>query len=198
MDGTSGLSASDIALLGNEGGMNGMSGFFWVFALLILAGGGFGFGNRAGEFGQYATAASQNEILLGQKFEGLSRQINQVGDGISSATFALNNSINGVGGQIATEGRAIQSQLAECCCSNKEATAQVRYDMANFASAINANIDNKFAAMEKNQLQAQIAEQAQMINNLNLQAMMAGVVRYPMASTYAMNNNPFCNCNCCG
>lgn len=191
MDGNTGLSASDIALLGNDGGMNGMTGFFWVFALLILAGGGFGFGNRTGEFGQYATAASQNEILLGQKFEGISRQVNAVGDGLASSTFALNNTIT-------NEGRAIQTQLADCCCSNKESTAQVRYDMANFASAINSNIDNKFANLEKNQLQAQINEQAQMINNLNLQAMMAGVVRYPMASTYAMNNNPFCSCNCCG
>ena len=44
-----GLTASDIALLGNNGGncMNGMGGAFWIFALLILAGGGFGnFGNN--------------------------------------------------------------------------------------------------------------------------------------------------------
>ena len=40
-----GLTASDIALLGNNNEcMNGMGGAFWIFALLILAGGGFGNG----------------------------------------------------------------------------------------------------------------------------------------------------------
>ena len=44
-----GLTASDIALLGNNNnGMWGEGGaFMWIFALLILAGGGFnGFGNN--------------------------------------------------------------------------------------------------------------------------------------------------------
>lgn len=194
MDGTNNLSASDIALLNNNG-MGGTNNLFWIFALLILIGGfgGYGYGRNGGDFSQFATAASQNEILLGQRFQNIDNKIDRLGNGIADATYALNNSIS-------NEGRQLQSQLAQCCCSNKEATAQVRYDMANFASAINANIDNKFAAMEKNQLQAQIAEQAQRINDLNLQTMLAGVVRYPMASTWSMAGNPFCGCNsgCCG
>ena len=39
------LSASDVALLNRDGNLGfGESGFFWVFALLLLAGGGFGWG----------------------------------------------------------------------------------------------------------------------------------------------------------
>lgn len=32
------------------------------------------------------------------------------------------------------------------------------------------------------------------INALQLQNAVAGVVRYPMASTYNSGNNPFCGC----
>lgn len=53
-------SLSDIAAVtGNEN--LGGSGF-WIFALILIfamMGGGFGGWNRQGEFGQYATAASQ-------------------------------------------------------------------------------------------------------------------------------------------
>ena len=37
-----GLTASDVALLNKDGGAWGDSSFFWIFALLILANGGFG------------------------------------------------------------------------------------------------------------------------------------------------------------
>ena len=50
------LSASDVALLNRDGnfGAFGDSGFFWVFALLLLAGGGFGgWGNN----NDYVTSA---------------------------------------------------------------------------------------------------------------------------------------------
>ena len=45
--GENGLSASDVALLSGKDGMGwGDSSFFWIFALLILANGGFGFGGN--------------------------------------------------------------------------------------------------------------------------------------------------------
>ena len=45
------LSASDVALLSGNNGMWGDGSFMWIFALLILAGGGFngfGWGNGFG------------------------------------------------------------------------------------------------------------------------------------------------------
>lgn len=41
MDST-GLTASDVALLNNDGGMNGWNGMIWLLAILALMGGGFG------------------------------------------------------------------------------------------------------------------------------------------------------------
>lgn len=185
-----GYTLSDLATATN-GGLGGNNEFIWIFALLILFGGGFGgWNNRQGEFGQYATAASQNEVLSGQKFDALSRQINQVGNGLCSSTYALNNSI-------LSEGRAIQTQLAQCCCDNQRNVDSVRFDMANYACQINQNIDNKFAALEKAQLEQTIQAQANQINQLNLAQQMCGVVRYPNAWTYNAGASPFCGGNGC-
>ena len=185
-----GYTLSDLATSTN-GGFGGNNEFIWIFALLILFGGGFGgWNNRQGEFGQYATAASQNEVLSGQKFDALSRQINQVGNGLCSSTYALNNSILG-------EGRAIQTKLAQCCCDNQRNVDSVRFDMANYACQINQNIDNEFAALEKAQLEQTIQAQANQINQLNLAQQMCGVVRYPNAWTYNAGVSPFCGNNGC-
>lgn len=172
-----GLTASDIALLNNDG-MNGGNAFMWIFALLILANGGLGFGNRNGEFGQYASAASQQEILFGQQFQGLDNKIDRIGNGIADATFALNNSIKDgnatVTGTVVNEGRAIQTQLC----------------------AINSNIDNKFAALEKSQLEQRIAEQSQQISQLQMSQMLCGI---PKVNNTAWGVYPYANNNCgCG
>ena len=156
----------------------GGNAFLWIFALLILAGGGFGgLGyNRGGDYGQFATAASQQDILFSSKFEALDNKIDRIGNGIADATFALNNSIKdgnaAVAGRVVDEGRAIQTQLC----------------------AINSNIDNKFAALEKSQLEQRIAEQAQQINQLSMAQMLCGI---PKVNNTAWGVYPYANQGCC-
>lgn len=182
-------SLSDIEAV--TGGKDGFGGN-WVLILLfamIFGFGGNGFGGR-GSYGDYATAASQQDILFGQKFSDLDNKMDRLGNGIADATFALNNSVT-------NEGRAMQSQLAECCCSNKEAIAQVRYDMANFNAQTNANIDAKFAALEKAQLEQTIKNLEGQVNQLNLSNQLCGVMRYPTAPAYAYSL-PAANCGCGG
>ena len=217
MEGNYNYSISDLATVANAGFGNNGGNSFWFIILffLIFNNGGWNRGNYGtGEFGQFATAASQNEILLGQKFSDLDNKIDRgftsIGNGISDATFALNNNIKdtayattnavkdtayATSGAVVSEGRALQAQLAQCCCDNKQATAQVRYDMANFAASINSNIDNKFAALEKNQMQAQIDAQAREINQLYIAQQMCGVVRWPNNMSYMASGSPFCNYN---
>jgi hypothetical protein len=200
----SGYSLSDISAVAKDGGMfGGNGGGIWIFALIILliiSGGGLFGGNRGGDIGSYATAASQQEILFGQQFQGLDNKIDRLGNGICDSTYALNNSINAVtqtvGGMVTTEGRAMQTQLANCCCENQRNVDTLRYEMANMACGINSNIDSKFAALEKAQFEQTIANQAQQINQLYLAQQMAGVVRFPMSSTWNMGSNPFCG-GCC-
>ena len=183
--------------LANNGDFGG-NGTWIFFLFFLLAWGGNGlWGNNRG-INEYATAASQQEILFGQQFNNLDNKIDRVANGIADATFSLNNSIKdgnyNVSGTIVGEGRALQMQLANCCCENKEATAQVRYDMANFnnaqLTAIHAEGEATRAMLQQNKIESLQGQ----INNLQLQNAMCGVVRYPMATTYSSGANPFCNC----
>lgn len=193
----SALTASDVALIGRDGNDWGNNSFMWIFALLILANGGL-WGNR-GDFGQYATAASQTEILFGQQFQNLDNKIDRLGNGIADATFALNNSIKDgnamVAGRVVDEGRAMQSQLADCCCTTQRNIDSVRFDMSNYACAIkendNANTQKILDVLAQNKIETLQGR----VNQLELQAAMCGVVRYPNQLTYNAGGSPFCNCN---
>ena len=210
MDNNYTLSDIKSALGGND--LSG--GGFLILIILFLLLGGFNNGwNRCNnnESGPYATAASQQEILFGQQFQNIDNKIDRLGNGIADATFSLNNSIKdgtyattnavkdtayATSSAVVSEGRAISSQIADCCCAQKESTAQVRYDMANFAASINSNIDNKFASLEKAQLQAQINAQAAQISQLQMQAQLCGI---PRINNAAWGTYPYAPpTNCCG
>ena len=172
-----GYSLSDIAAVSNENGFGGGNSC-WVLIILfalIFGWGGNGFGR--GDFGQFATAASQSEILIGQQFQNLDNKIDRIGNGIADATFSLNNSIKD--GNFATQ-------------KNIDG---VRFDMANYTCAIkendNANTQKILDVLAQNKIESLQGR----INQLELQAAMCGVVRYPNAMTYTAGTSPFCNCN---
>ena len=190
---TEGYSLSDIAAV------NGGNGMFcgnssWVLIILfalIFGWGGNGLG-RCNDFGQYATASSQTEILLGQQFQNLDNKIDRIGNGIADATFALNNSIKD--GNYAT-----QNIIKDCFCANQKNIDSVRFDMSNYASAIQAtdtaNTQKILDVLAQNKIEALQGR----INQLELQNAMCGVVRYPNGITYNAGTSPFCACNngCC-
>lgn len=187
------LSPSDVALLNRGTDGWGGNSFFWIFALLILAGGGgFGWGNR-GDYGQFATAASQQEILFGQQFQNLDNKMDRLGNGIADATFALNASIKdgqyNVSGAVVSEGRALQGQIAQCCCDNKTMQLQNKYELA---TAIHAEGEQTRALIQQNKIETLQSR----VSQLEMQNAMCGIVRYPMSTTYTSGGNPFCGCNC--
>lgn len=171
-------------------GFGGNMGFFWIFALLLLAGGGFGgFGNRYGngDFGTFATASSQNELLLGQKFDALGQKVNSIGDGICSSTYELAQKIGGLG-----------TQMAECCCNTQRGIDSVNYNGAINTASINENTTAQTQKILDAIAQNKIESLQGQINQLQLQNALCGVVRYPNASTYYAGANPFfggCGCN---
>ena len=209
-------SVADIAAVTdkNDGLGGSMGGGFWIFALIVLLammGGGFGgWGNRGnGDYGQYATAATQQEILFGQHFGQLNDRLTNIGNGICNLGYEMQGNIGQLGKEVALAqagtnttilqtGNSIQSQLAQCCCDNRLATANLSAQMDKQTCAINSNIDAKFAELQKNQLEQTIAAQAQRINQLELQSQMTNVVRYPNGYTYNAGPSPFCGCNGCG
>ena len=93
---------------------------------------------------------------------------------------------NGTNMTIMQSTNGIQSQLAECCCNTQRAI-----------DGVNANIEAKFAALEKSQLEQRIAEQSARIASLEMDNRMYGVVRYPNGYTYNAGASPFCTCSGC-
>ena len=93
------LSASDVALLNKDGGW-GDSSFFWIFALLILANGGFGNwgGNNFANAIGYENLATSNEVQRG--FDNQNSMANQrdilaaVNSGTAQAVAATNQTFH--------------------------------------------------------------------------------------------------------
>lgn len=144
-----------------------MGGSAWWIIILFLfflnGGNGFGAGNNA----------QTQEILYGQQFDRLGTQLTSIANGLCDSTFSLNNSI-------LTEGRAIQTQLADCCCTTQRAIDSVKYDSAmNTQKILDAICGNRMADMQNQ------------INALQLQNALCGVVRYPNATTFGAGPNPF-------
>ena len=225
----SSLTASDVALLaGNKDNMWGDSSFFWIFALLILANGGFGFGGNgfANAIG-YENLATSNEVQRG--FDNQNSMANQrdilaaVNDASARGIATTNQVYHDIVGYVGDKyseldrdvlgvGAAVQQSIAnqnECCCSTKMLVselgaginaniAQSRYDAAMNTAAINANTTAQTQKILDAITGNRIADMQQQINALELQNQLATVVRYPSNTFYAVPS-PCFNVGCgCG
>lgn len=205
------MSPADIAALTKGNGFGDGNGLSWLVLIILFfgfMGGGFGW-NRNGGFGQYATAASQQDILFGQHFGQINDRLTNIGNGICGLGYDIQGNIAGLGKDVAlgqanlqlqasNNTAAITSQLAQCCCTTQRGIDSVNYNGAINTAAINKNIDDKFAALEKAGLERQIQEQAAKISALELASQMVGVVKYPMSYAYSAGASPFCGGAGCG
>ena len=138
-----GLSASDVAMLNNGGW--GESSFLQIFALLILANGGFGFGgnNFANAIG-YENLATSNEVHRG--FDNQNSMANQrdilaaVNSGTAQSVAATNQVYHDIVGYVGDKydelardiygvSTAVQQGIAnqnECCCATKQMILETR------------------------------------------------------------------------
>ena len=124
---------------GNGGGMFGNDGWWGIILLALLFGwGGNGFGNGGGGNAAWLNGlATRADINEGFALNNITGGITAIQQGICDSTYALTNAINGGfnNAQLATlQGfNGLSTQLADCCCENRAAIAQVRYDMATQA-----------------------------------------------------------------
>lgn len=143
------------------GGGGGFGGFgdgngWWIilFFLVLFGWGGNGWGN-----GNNAGGVTDGYVLTSD-FANIERKLDGINNGICDSTFALNNSINGVNlnmnngfmtaelsranqqAALMQQLNAMQMQNQECCCENRAAIAQVRYDMATQACDTRNTIQN--------------------------------------------------------
>lgn len=133
----------------NRGGMFGGDGW-WAIIIFALI---FGWGN--GGYGGFGGGGNSGGVVDGyvltSDFANIERKIDGVNSGLCDGFYAQAQLINGVtqgmsnGFMTAELSRAnqqaalmqqlnaMQMQAQECCCENRAAIAQVRYDMATQA-----------------------------------------------------------------
>ena len=194
-----------VAPANSYGGGMGMWGDNWIRIIVLFLFGwgrnGFGNGNGGGVMDGY---------VLTSDFASVERKLDSIANGICDSTFALNNAITGgfaATAQAINSGfgnaelsranqqaalmqqlNAMQMQAANCCCENRAAIAQVRYDMATQAcdtrntvqnatrdiiDAMNSGfrgIDQRLTAQEIAAKDAKIAEQNQRLFAADLAA----------------------------
>ena len=97
------MSLSDIAAVTRSNENEGWgSGWFLIVVLFLFM---FGFGrngwNNNDSFGQYATAASQQEILFGQQFGQLNDRLTNIGSGICNLGYEMQGNIGQLGKEMA-------------------------------------------------------------------------------------------------
>lgn len=141
-DGT--LSASDaIALRDSNGMFDGGNAFFWVFALLLLGNGGFGYGANRGDYVTSSELTSQinssqimnslNQILLSsannnyETAQLVTGQTNTLLQQINTQQINAIQGFNTLQQQIAN----LSAHLDTCCCDIKTQMLQDKLDEAN-------------------------------------------------------------------
>ena len=182
-------SLSDIkSALGGEEGMGG--GWFLIVILFLFL---FGFGNNRNGMGMgncgcdgYVTTS---QFESENKFRTLDNINRMTQNGLCQLGYEQANLVNAstaqIVGNITGEGRAIQSQLADCCCTTQRAIDSLKLENCQNTQKILDAITTDRMAQMQNQ-----------INQLQMQNARCGVVRYPMASTWNAGSNPFCGCGC--
>lgn len=133
-----------LALQSKNDNFGGSSWLWWVLLIFLLGGnGGFGFG------GNNAYQGITNDFLFSNLNNGISAnasRINQVGDGLSTATYELNSVLGQLKYENAMGQNAIQQSInslgmnmQNCCCQTQNA---INSGFANLQNSMQMNTMN--------------------------------------------------------
>lgn len=220
-----GYSLADIAAaMGGNGGFGGMGGSWMavLFLIILLGGGnGFGWGNNgfANAIG-YENLATSNEVQRG--FDNQNSMANQreilaaVNSGTAQSVAATNQVYHDIVGYVGDKyseldrdvlgvSASVQQAIAnqnQCCCDTKmliqETTAQNRYDALKNTNDIRNDIymsnQKVLDALAQNKIEAL----QNRIQQLELARATDTTVKYPTSMAYDAGRSPFCNCGGCG
>lgn len=203
MENGNNFSPADLAALGGMGGMN--NDFFWIFALLILAGGGFGgnglFGNNQSltdaiisTNGGYATQQSVGDQF---NFAALERQNNETVAAVNQSKYDNINVMKDIQSQLqlqlsnlGTMEQAIGDKVQQCCCDTNRNIDSVKYENAMNTASINANTTAQTQKVLDAISTNRMADMQNQINQLQLQNAMAGVMRFPQSWSFNAGQFP--------
>ena len=130
-------SLSDIAAVTKDGNGDGWGNGngWWVLIILFAIFGGWGNGwggqGRNGE-----GCATNGDLQRGFDTQSILNKLSGIDNGICDGFYAMNTSL-------LQSTNAIQTQLADCCCQNRQGQAQIQYDMATNTCAITNAIQNQ-------------------------------------------------------
>lgn len=208
--GNNGPSLADIAAVtdnnrNNGYGMDGGAWWAWIILLALFGGGYGGFGGFGGGYGGAAGAYMGESVLQrAMDTQSIIQKLDGINSGICSLGYDQLAQMNGINTNILTSGfatqqavnnntvanmqntNALSTQLANCCCENRQGQADIKYAMATDTCAIttaieraaqnimqndNANyrqLHDEQVALQIQGYKDRIAEQASMIQSLNL------------------------------
>lgn len=194
---------------GGNGGMNGFGGDgWWILLLLLFAGGwGNGFGGFGGGADMYPWLNQSNQINDGFLNQMLNTSVtgiqNAVTSGFGDVQTALCGGFAGVNAsinngfaqaEIAENSRqmanmnqmyGLSSQLSQCCCDNRLATAQTQNIVASESAATRLAIQEQTQAILDKMCQQEIdalkAQNLELQNRVNMQALAASQVQQTAA-----------------
>lgn len=220
---------------GGWGGFGGDNGWWIIILFLAIFCGWGGNGNGFGNNGRTSGGVVDGYVLASD-FSNIERKIDSVNQGLCDGFYQQAQLVNGTNMAMANgfaqaelsrcnQQAALMQQLnnmamqaQECCCENRAAIAQVRYDMATQAcdtrntvqnttrdiiDAMNCgfrSIDQRLTAQELAAKDAKIAEQNQQLFGYQLAASQAAQNNYlvstlrPSPSPAYVVANPYC-CN---
>lgn len=193
----SGLSASDVAMLSNNGGFGDGNAFMWIFALLILANGGFG--GFGGNGNTNALQADVNRGFDNQNLQAQTRDIlsavnagtaqtvaatNQVfHDNLMAMQGLYNETARDIAGLAVGQANALANQN-ECCCATKQLIMQSNYDGAMRDAATNANFTAQIQSVKDMIAQNKIESLQAQVSQLQLAQATSNVLRFPNSWSY--------------
>lgn len=144
---------------GNGFGFGGDGAWFLIilFLFAFCGWGGNGWGNNAGNSGGVVDG-----YVLASDFSNIERKMDLINGGLCDGFYAVNNTLlTGFGNAELSRANqqaalmqqlsAMQMQAADCCCENRAAIAQVRYDMATQACDTRNTVQNATRDIVENQ-----------------------------------------------
>lgn len=202
-DDSGGMRPADFAAMTNNA--NSDNWFIWMLFLFFICGGnGFGWGNNGNSIldstlaasaaqGGYVTSNQMNDALRLQSIQQGQRDII---DAVNSNKYDIVNANSASEARIISNQADIRANQAANAQAQQACCAEINYNSAMNTAAINANVTEQTQKVLDAITGNRMADMQNQINQLQLQNAVAGVVRYPMASTYSSGCNPFCGCGC--
>lgn len=163
----------------NNDGMNGGAWWAWIILLAFCGWGGNGgfFGNGRG-----GSEFTQGELQRGFDTQTIINKLDGLNNGLCSLGYDQLAQMNNIGNQVTNTGwnieRAIQSdtvanmqnqfalsrQISDCCCENREAIANLKFDMATSDCSIKTLINQVAQQLQWGQMTS-FRDLSDLVNN---------------------------------